>query len=494
MSKHKIILLVAIIVAVAGALTWLCFNETATMIFRPLQTKTAVIDLRPPANPIAQLPAAEPKTAVEFPPVISLAAVQYNNGYDGLNLLIQKMTSVLNAHETDILVTPEFSFFIISDLHNGEEVTVTRDAQTGLYEVGSVGTPESNNTRQKIMSIASLAQQHGTNIVLGTIPEKATVAGEAEPVYFNTALVINHQGQIIGRHRKYYVSDSPAMQNAELESVGSFSLITHAGREFTVLPVICGELRRESFLTKAASVARGVDVLVLTAREGDVGYEELTADIQSGHFSKTGHDWGNVRRWILDPYLRERSILKENGYLLADDTMVVGLMNLNSSETPVPLPDWQLTSDHIWGRTTDFQNTVATEVTLAKNDMPASNPSYGAGDHFTLSYWLKNQGLEREVDVYLVLDVGGQYWYWPSWRADDPDFQSQILSYGETSASVLDFIWPADVGSGQAKFWLGLIDKQTGQSLGNISEASFSYVGTGGKSLPFWNYQIKQIR
>lgn len=108
--------------------------------------------------------------------------------------------------------------------------------------------------------------------------------------------------------------------------------------------------------------------------------------------------------------------------------------------------------------------------------------AYGTGDHCTLYIVVqKRTGLPNVDQVptqcYLILDVYGEYYFWPSWGRD-PDARTVVISDGYyTSECVLDFIWPAGVGSAyDLKFWAAPVwEGDTGTEHGPILQLSFGY-------------------
>jgi len=83
---------------------------------------------------------------------------------------------------------------------------------------------------------------------------------------------------------------------------------------------------------------------------------------------------------------------------------------------------------------------------------------YTAGDPFLLTLKLFNPGPERAVDLYVLLEVSGVYWFWPSWTRN-VDFQSRTLPAGYyRSETLLSFTWPQGAGARDGlRFWAALV-------------------------------------
>lgn len=93
----------------------------------------------------------------------------------------------------------------------------------------------------------------------------------------------------------------------------------------------------------------------------------------------------------------------------------------------------------------------------------------------------KHEGLpvanQVETTLYLILDVYSSYYFWPSW-SQDIDAQTVAVSDGYyESECVLDFIWPAGVGSAYGlRFWGAPVwEGDTGTEHGPIQQLSFGY-------------------
>ena len=60
--------------------------------------------------------------------------------------------------------------------------------------------------------------------------------------------------------------------------------------------------------------------------------------------------------------------------------------------------------------------------------------TFGSGDSCWLRLIIQNPGTDRDTDLYILLDVFGDYWSYPSWRplAEGLDFQYMALTPFET--------------------------------------------------------------
>ncbi len=92
------------------------------------------------------------------------------------------------------------------------------------------------------------------------------------------------------------------------------------------------------------------------------------------------------------------------------------------------------------------------------------NQSYlTPGDRFHLQLTLGNNGPTVTLDLYIALQVGNHFFFWPGWSRDI-EFQNTELPQGyDSTDTLLDFIWPDGAGSFQdICFWAVLLDPGTG--------------------------------
>jgi M6 family metalloprotease-like protein len=102
-------------------------------------------------------------------------------------------------------------------------------------------------------------------------------------------------------------------------------------------------------------------------------------------------------------------------------------------------------------------------------DIDLNSRMYHAGDEFKLSLKIDNPGPQVSTDVYVLLDVYGQFYYfWPTW-SETLNFDTRDLPTGHDSTEILlTFDWPSGAGAGSnIRFWAALLDHTTLQLLGN---------------------------
>ncbi|MBN2053403.1 hypothetical protein JW905_00690 [bacterium] len=85
---------------------------------------------------------------------------------------------------------------------------------------------------------------------------------------------------------------------------------------------------------------------------------------------------------------------------------------------------------------------------------------FHAGDDFLLQLELWNHGVGERADIYILLEVTGLYWSWPSWcQLPQLDYETLYMPYGYGEVrTILTFTWPTDAGAySGAAFWGALL-------------------------------------
>jgi len=75
-----------------------------------------------------------------------------------------------------------------------------------------------------------------------------------------------------------------------------------------------------------------------------------------------------------------------------------------------------------------------------------------------------------------VLDVYGEYYFWPAWDRSLGGDRRQVPQGYEQTETILDFIWPASAGTASdIRFWAAFLDPQQESILGEYDMLAFSY-------------------
>ncbi len=108
-------------------------------------------------------------------------------------------------------------------------------------------------------------------------------------------------------------------------------------------------------------------------------------------------------------------------------------------------------------------------------DLILTQDLFHIGDRFALGTVVVREGANLYVDEYLVLDVYGSYWFYPTW-SQNLDSNNRMIETGEQYAVIFDFTWPEVNGSAYDIQFLYLLTRpQTYTILSNIDSVTFGY-------------------
>ncbi|MBN1552447.1 hypothetical protein JW979_13315 [bacterium] len=138
----------------------------------------------------------------------------------------------------------------------------------------------------------------------------------------------------------------------------------------------------------------------------------------------------------------------------------VTVINVTPDKTPIPTP----TSD---------PEPDCPETGIFCSVSPYIHP----GKPFTYEISACNKSEEAlAVDIYILLDLYGYFWFYPDWSAD-VDFASSVIPpCCCTDYMILDFIWPENLTIAYPLcFWNAMTEAGTLNLLGNISVCETGY-------------------
>ncbi len=110
-------------------------------------------------------------------------------------------------------------------------------------------------------------------------------------------------------------------------------------------------------------------------------------------------------------------------------------------------------------------------------DLVLNDHEFYAGDMFMLLITILNRQDESCGCQYIILDVYGDFWYWPEWTPE-PGFRERCLEAWTDydNEEILTFVWPENAGSAQnIKFWAAMVDPDAALILGNYDMEEFSF-------------------
>jgi hypothetical protein len=112
-------------------------------------------------------------------------------------------------------------------------------------------------------------------------------------------------------------------------------------------------------------------------------------------------------------------------------------------------------------------------------DLQLNAETFLPGDRFLLTLLVANPAEALEVDLYVILDVYGVYYFFPDWTTELAA-ERRSLPAGSPPAeeTILDFTWPPSTGQTQGlAFWAALLDPATGRLVSNVDQVTFGYGG-----------------
>ncbi|WP_146210066.1 hypothetical protein [Vitiosangium sp. GDMCC 1.1324] len=308
---------------------------------------------------------------------VALKMASDNQSLDRRALLRQKLSAVtanLGSTNVDLVVVPEYTFY---SGYVKDPIRIIADGS--FYKVVSIGTLKSDEIVAAVHETTQWAFENNINVILGTVADQVTMADDPtlpKDIVFNTQLIIDNLGRIIGFKRKatewntsldYMYSPMypwvlPIKQKA-LQSVRAFALRTQSGADFVVLPVICDERSDVDMLNKASDL--NADLIVLSERDGSRAYEDIMAKIQSGI---TGLDLGEswpirIRDTFIKNFVVDRNAVKPGGWVISSDSAYTtqgAIIELNVPHKQLPF--LIVTNDYVYSHIQFADRPEATSV------------------------------------------------------------------------------------------------------------------------------------
>ena len=100
---------------------------------------------------------------------------------------------------------------------------------------------------------------------------------------------------------------------------------------------------------------------------------------------------------------------------------------------------------------------------------------FTADDLFRLTVRVHNGPYPVTAALYVLLDAGGVYLFWPSWT-EQLDFRSiSIDAESDWLKNILDFQWPGGAGSGGAQFYAAIFQPMTWNLLADVDYCQFQW-------------------
>jgi len=113
---------------------------------------------------------------------------------------------------------------------------------------------------------------------------------------------------------------------------------------------------------------------------------------------------------------------------------------------------------------------------LLEIDLILNQTLFQPGDAFILDLRLLRNGPAVQADAYVLLDVFGNYWFWPEWHRQLSFAAMTIPPNSHQTLNLLAFTWPAGAGSAFGiKFWSALLAPGSNEFLCNYDMEEWAY-------------------
>ncbi|MDH3382082.1 MAG: hypothetical protein OEL54_05215, partial [Flavobacteriaceae bacterium] len=294
--------------------------------------------------------------------LVSIAAIKlYYEDYSLANLQAKINSLVTDHPDIDLVVTPEYLFYGagFAGLDYRDDPVMVR-CENNSCSVESIGTSKSDELKNAVNTVQNIARQNKVNIVLGTVAEMEEISGIQ--FTFDTQLIIDNQGNIIGKHRMYpliypigestdYCKDDPDIcqqaRDSILDTDTTFSLKNKQGLTFEIIPIVCGEKNSDEVISRLSN--SNADIAVISEFDVDCNYEDITERIFIGEdifadaqpFVCEGILKSVFDKWKINNLLREGNILVAEGVVPS-----AGLFNYDLKQ----IQDLEITNDYTYGR------------------------------------------------------------------------------------------------------------------------------------------------
>ncbi|MBN1551619.1 right-handed parallel beta-helix repeat-containing protein, partial [bacterium] len=156
----------------------------------------------------------------------------------------------------------------------------------------------------------------------------------------------------------------------------------------------------------------------------------------------------------------------------------------DASEICFDLPSGRTCLNEWTTRTDEVKDTGQTDMGFHYSfyeppgvDLLLNDTMFEAGEPFKLRAYCVGTDNVSEADLYVALEVFGQFWFWPDWQQIPSHKRIDLTSGSVHYYFILDFTWPdGEFGSIDGlNFWGAMFDPVDGELIGNYDKVTFGY-------------------
>ncbi|MBI3956607.1 MAG: hypothetical protein HY340_01320 [Candidatus Kerfeldbacteria bacterium] len=263
----------------------------------------------------------------------------------------QKILRLVNDHpNVDLVVLPEDLFDGFSP---GRPVFVNCPDGATNCTFASDGSPQSDELYGYLEYFLDLADTYDLNLsfVVQEVwhPDPIKYPHMADPTSFESSVVVNHHGEVVMKKRRTHFCGYPNLPpaaeeycQAALATVHYTTLRTHAGANFTMVPIICANRFEPTWLEVAKNF--NVDVVANSSQENsNTRFDHLSEYLTTGSPKESnatlgcyeGETWnpstytttqletdlirGGYYPGFLEEYAIKRNVIKADGVFVHAD-------------------------------------------------------------------------------------------------------------------------------------------------------------------------------
>lgn len=215
----------------------------------------------------------------------------------------------------------------------------------------------------------------------------------------------------------------------------------------------------------------------LTGQDGNLSTDPMFSQCQYGDFFLSHIHAGQVSDSPCIDAGNETEITQDKTTRtdLVDDTGIRDLGYHYPIDIPPPTPTPHPTQTAVPPTSTPPPPTISPTPDPSPSPPPTQTPTtmycspgieilmnqtlFQSGDVFNLDVRTTNNSDSITLDVFVILDVYGSVWFWPSWLQTVNHATWEIPAVTDRSTDILDFTWPENAGAADGlKFWAALTD------------------------------------